>query len=77
MLDCGTVPASARCFAETTVPDDAYLVLGDHRSASGDSVVACRGSTDANGCARFVNRDDLVGSAFFVMLPFGRFGPIG
>lgn len=79
-LDCTTTPASSRCFPEIVVPDDAYLVLGDHRGASADSVVACRGPThaaDAGECARFVARDALVGRAFLVLLPPGRFGPIG
>ena len=79
-FDCSTTPASSRCFDEIVVPDDSYLVLGDHRGASADSVIACRGSTDAaagDECARFVTREAPVGRAFFVVLPPGRFGPVG
>ena len=76
-LDCSTKPVSTRCFGTIIVPRDNYLVLGDHRSDSDDSVAACRGSTDAApSCARFVPRQQLVGRAFFVALPFGRFGPV-
>jgi signal peptidase I len=78
-LDCATTPASGRCFGEVVVPEDAYLVMGDHRGSSADSVVACRGSTAALAgadCARFVPRGQLVGRAFFVVLPPGRFGPV-
>ncbi len=79
VLDCATTPASSRCFGDVAVPDDAYFVLGDHRADSADSVIACRGSTAALAgadCARFVQRAQLVGRAFFVVLPLGRMGPI-
>ncbi|WP_435202705.1 signal peptidase I [Janibacter sp. GS2] len=61
--DCtGEGSPSPRCFARTTVPTDSYLVLGDNRSDSADSVSACRGSTgDVQCTARFVRADQVVG----------------
>ena len=76
-FDCGSTPASSRCFGPVRVPDGQYLVLGDHRSASADSVVACRGAPDASDCARFVAERDIVGRAFFVFWPLNRAGGVG
>ena len=57
-LDCSN--GSTRCFGPITVPKGELFVLGDHRSRSADSSLACRGNTEAD-CARFVKLDDVVG----------------
>ena len=74
--DCTTTPVSLRCFGEYTIPDDRYFVLGDHRSQSGDSVAACRGGPVTDDCVRLVARKDIVGRAFVIVLPPGRWGAI-
>ena len=73
-IDCATVPQSLRCFPTITVPDDQYLVLGDNRSNSADSLVNCRGSTENGDCARFIDSGDIVGKALVVAYPFNRWG---
>lgn len=70
-LDCDSTPVSQRCFDELTVPAASYLVLGDHRSNSSDSVIACRGG-GAGDCARFVPESDVVGPVFTLVFPFDR-----
>lgn len=61
-LDCATTPASQRCFGEFTVPDGAFVALGDNRTGSSDSLTACRpnGVVDA-GCLRVGELDRVVG----------------
>jgi signal peptidase I len=71
-LDCESGIRSVRCFAPVLVPDGGYLVLGDHRSASADSVVGCRGAPFAEDCARFVDRDDVIGRVFQIVYPLTR-----
>jgi len=73
-LTCDSTPRSSRCFPEIRVPSDRLLVLGDHRSQSADSVVNCRGGTDAEGCARFVPMNRVVGPVVFRIWPLGTFG---
>ena len=75
-LDCTTSPRSPRCFPEITVPAEHYLVMGDHRSESADSVIACRGSTAATSCARFVPADRIVGPVLATFWPLNRLGGI-
>lgn len=75
--DCSTSPRSSRCFPEIDVPEGMYLVLGDHRSESADSVISCRGATIDPGCARYVPADRIVGTVVFRFWPLSRFGSIG
>lgn len=72
-LDCTTTPASLRCLPEMTIPQDAYLVLGDHRSNSADGAVNCRGRAQpAASCWRWATRDEIVGKAVVILWPFDR-----
>ena len=73
-LTCESSPRSSRCFPEIRVPSDRLLVLGDHRSQSADSVGNCRGGTDAEGCARFVPMNRVVGPVVFRIWPLSTFG---
>lgn len=75
-LDCTTSPVSPRCFAPIAIPADSYVVMGDNRANSSDSVAACRGAIDtvdaAASCARFVPRADVVGQVRAIIWPIGR-----
>lgn len=71
-LDCESAVRSPRCFTPIVVPEGSHLVLGDHRSASADSVVGCRGAPSADDCARFVDRDDVIGRVFQIVAPLTR-----
>ncbi|MDY6055324.1 signal peptidase I [Micrococcus sp.] len=73
-LDCTTEPRSPRCFPALTVPEGNHLVLGDHRSNSADSVIACRGLAAAGDCARFVPHEEIVGEVFATIWPPGNWG---
>lgn len=75
-LDCESDVLSARCFGPITVPENSMLVMGDHRSNSADSVIACRGTVgeQARGCARFVRDEDVVGQVFTTVWPPSNWG---
>jgi signal peptidase I len=74
-LDCETSPASARCFAEVTIPKGSYFVLGDHRSKSDDSIQECRVDPGPS-CLRTVGSGDIVGRAFVLVWPLDRWQPL-
>lgn len=74
-LDCDSTPVSHRCFAEVTVPAGSYLVLGDNRANSDDSVALCRGVADPDeGCWRWMQRDAVFGKAGAILWPVTRWG---
>lgn len=75
--DCATTSRSARCFPEVTVPEGSLLVLGDNRANSADSVVSCRGRAEADGCARFVREDQVVGPVIARFWPPTAIGGVG
>ncbi|QPZ37472.1 signal peptidase I [Paramicrobacterium chengjingii] len=73
-VDCSTEPMSRRCVDEFTVPAEQYVVLGDSRANSSDSLIECRGSSASDNCVRTVQRSDIVGKLFTVVWPIGNLG---
>lgn len=77
-LDCTTTPRSSRCFGPFTVPEGQLVLLGDHRSASGDSAIACRNTAPQPAtCMRTVPVTAVVGHVFARVWPFDRIGGVG
>ncbi|MDQ4501645.1 signal peptidase I [Sinomonas sp. ASV322] len=80
--DCTTTPRSPRCFSPFAVPDGEFVLLGDHRSASADSLIACRASRPADvapspeSCVRTVSLGEIVGRVDARIWPLDRFGPV-
>lgn len=73
-FDCASSPRSPRCFDPIVVPERSYLVLGDHRSNSADSVAACRGDIALPDCARFVPEERVTGKVVAKAWPPGPVG---
>lgn len=69
---CSKVPGSPRCFPRISLGADQYLVLGDHRSRSADSVIACRGPGAEAGCVRTLGREDVIGRVEWFLYPLSR-----
>ncbi|WP_458108767.1 signal peptidase I [Arthrobacter sp. R3-55] len=74
-LDCSTAVNSPRCFEPLLLGEDQYLMLGDHRSNSEDSVAACRNPAAAADCVRTVHRGEITGRVDWRVFPFDTWGP--
>ena len=74
VLDCTTEPRSTRCFSPLVVPAGKLLLMGDHRSDSADSVLACRTDAPAADCARFVDVSRVTGKVIARAWPPGPVG---
>ena len=74
-LDCATPVRSTRCFGPFTVPQGELVLLGDHRSASADSALACRTSAPmGEPCLRSVPVANVVGRVEARIWPLDRIG---
>ncbi|GAA3283818.1 signal peptidase I [Paenarthrobacter aurescens] len=72
--DCSTPVRSPRCFGPILLGEDQYLLMGDHRSDSQDSVTACRNEGSPAGCAKTVGRGDIIGRVDGFVLPLSKWG---
>ncbi|QTF70678.1 signal peptidase I [Arthrobacter woluwensis] len=71
---CTAAAWTARCFRPVTLGADEYLMLGDHRSNSADSVISCRSAGATPGCARTVSREEIIGRVDWFLFPFSKIG---
>ena len=69
--EAGEQDAPADTDFEVTVPKDRLWVMGDHRSASGDSLEHWQ-DTEGNVQEATIPEDSIVGRAFTVFWPVGR-----
>lgn len=77
-LDCQISPRSLRCVPSFTVPEGELVVLGDHRSNSVDSAIACRTPADVAGdCVRTIPASAVVGQVAGRFWPLTRVGGVG
>ena len=75
-FDCTTSQRSPRCCDPVTVPEDAILMLGDHRTNSSDSASQCREPDAAASCWRWAELDGVVGKAAFTFWPLSQLGAV-
>ena len=72
-LLCGGKPGQPECFEPFVVPKDRYLMLGDNRKNSSDSLAPCLVSgSDLANCARFVPRNNIIGKVAAIVFPLNR-----
>lgn len=77
-LDCQTSPRSLRCIPPFVVPEGELVVLGDHRSNSVDSAIACRTpSFEPGTCIRTIPAAAVVGQVAGRFWPLNRAGGVG
>jgi signal peptidase I len=75
--DCSTPARSPRCFGPIVLGEDQYLLLGDHRSNSEDSVTACRSVGSPAGCVKTAGRGDIIGRVDGFLFPLNKWGIAG
>ena len=71
---CSGTSGTPRCFRAVTLGADQYLLLGDHRSNSADSVLSCRIQGALPDCARTAGREEIIGRVDWFLYPFGKWG---
>ena len=77
-LDCQSSPRSLRCIPPFTVPAGELVVLGDHRSNSVDSAIACRTpAVEPVDCIRTIPAPAVVGQVAGRFWPLTRVGGVG
>lgn len=84
-LDCGReelagpgrTGISQRCFGPVTVPAGQLWMMGDHRSASGDSTQGCQWGRDPTYCQGPVPVDNVIGKAIYVIMPLSHWTTLG